>query len=302
MSAPPPDKPELVKPEFVKPELAKSATAKPVPTTLAELRQEIDRIDTMMHGLLMERSDIIATLIEVKKTQIAGSAFRPGREAEMMRRLVERHRGLLPLDTAEGIWRIIIATFTHVQAPYRVHADISGGDAPMRDSARFHFGFTVPYIPHDTAQAVIGTVASSVGDLGIFRIEQGASAGAWWAALTHSHAPKIIARLPFVERDDHPAGTPVYVIAKPLADAAARDIVLYAARVERWMEKLRAPLAAQLADVSASAALDGGLSLLIAASGETSVEALKNALSPAGLAEFAEVGSHSARFVLTPGR
>jgi chorismate mutase len=274
----------------------------PAPATLAQLRQEIDRIDAAMHALLMERGQIIETLIEVKKTQGSGSAFRPGREAEMMRRLAERHRGLLPLDTAESIWRIIIATFTHVQAPYAVHADVSGGDAPMRDSARFHFGFTVPYMPHDTAGEVIAAVAQASGDLGVFRIEQGASAGAWWAGLAAPQQPKIIARLPFVERDGHPAGTPVYVIAKPLADAAARDIVLYAARVERWMEKLRAPLAAQLADVSASAALDGGLSLLVAALGETSPEALKAALAPAGLAEFAEVGSHSARFALTPPR
>ena len=62
----------------------------------------------------------------------------------MMRRLVKRHKGILPLDTAESIWRVIISTFTYVQAPFSVHADLSAGDALMRDSARFHFGFTVP--------------------------------------------------------------------------------------------------------------------------------------------------------------
>ena len=51
----------------------------------------------------------------------------------MMRALAERHRGLLPLDTVEGIWRIIISTFTYVQSPYRVHVDVSRGDAAMRD-------------------------------------------------------------------------------------------------------------------------------------------------------------------------
>ena len=66
----------------------------------------------------------------------------------MMRRLVDRHKGILPLDTAESIWRVIIATFTYVQAPFSVHADLSAGDAAMRDSARFHFGFTVPFVPH----------------------------------------------------------------------------------------------------------------------------------------------------------
>ena len=78
----------------------------------------------------------------------------------MMRRVAERHRGLLPLDTVEGIWRVIIATFTYVQAPFSVHADVSAGDAGMRDSARFHFGFTVPYRPHPDCAAVIEAVNS----------------------------------------------------------------------------------------------------------------------------------------------
>ena len=266
------------------------------PTTLADLRSEIDRIDAAMHGLLMERSQIIETLIAIKKTQVSGSAFRPGREADMMKRLALRHEGLLPLDTVESIWRIIIATFTFVQANYSVHADISGGDAPMRDSARFHFGFTVPFVTHEDARAVIAAVADSAGDLGIFRMDLGASAGVWWRDLIGEDKPKIIARLPFIERPDHPAGTPVYCIAKPLADAAMREIVLYAARVERWSEALRTGLAQHLAEVSASAADGSHLALLVAASGETPVGAIRAALEPAGLKELAEIGSHAARF------
>ena len=115
------------------------------PPTLADLRREIDRIDEAMHRLLMERGDIIDTLIATKKTAESGSAFRPAREADMMRRLVERHRGILPLDTAESIWRVIIATFTYVQAPFSVHADLSAGEAAMRDTARFHFRLHVPF-------------------------------------------------------------------------------------------------------------------------------------------------------------
>src|SRR6266446_10899484 len=123
--------------------------------SLADLRREIDRIDAAMHGLLMERGKLIERLIRVKQTQETGSAFRPAREADMMRRLVDRHSGILPLDTAESIWRVIIATFTYVQAPFSVHADLSAGDAAMRDSARFHFGFTVPFVAHMGAAAVI---------------------------------------------------------------------------------------------------------------------------------------------------
>src|SRR5881397_3299204 len=76
------------------------------------------------------------------------------------------HRGLMQLDTVEGIWRIIISTYNFVQANYSVHVDVSGGDPPMRDSARFHFGFTVPYVPHNSAAGVIEAVKRSPGDLG----------------------------------------------------------------------------------------------------------------------------------------
>ena len=58
--------------------------------SLAELRREIDRIDEAMHRLLMERGEIIDRLIATKQTQETGSAFRPAREADMMRRLVDR--------------------------------------------------------------------------------------------------------------------------------------------------------------------------------------------------------------------
>jgi chorismate mutase len=135
--------------------------------SLADLRQEIDRIDEAMHQLLMERGQIIDRLIATKKTQESGSAFRPAREADMMRRLVQRHHGILPLDTAESIWRVIIATFTHVQAPFSVHADLSAGDAMMRDSARFHFGFTVPFVPHVGAASAVEAVSESKGDLAL---------------------------------------------------------------------------------------------------------------------------------------
>ena len=206
-------------------EEALRVSASPEPK-LADLRTEIDRIDSAMHELLIERGRIIDTLIEIKARQGGGSAFRPAREASMMRALAERHRGRLPLDTVESIWRVIIATFTYIQAPYSVHLDVSRGEAAIRDSARFHFGFTVPCVAHRSAAAVIGAVAELNGDLGMFALDGGPGSGAWWTRLTPPHAPKVIARLPFVERADHPAGMPVFVVSKPLADGAARDVVL----------------------------------------------------------------------------
>src|SRR5712671_7009417 len=135
----------------------------PAPPSLEVLRKEIDAIDAQVHSLLMARGDIIDRLIQVKQTQEVGSAFRPAREADMMRELVRRHRGILPLDTIESIWRVIISTFTYVQAPFSVHADVSVGEPAMRDSARFHFGFTVPFVAHIGASGVTAAVAASRG-------------------------------------------------------------------------------------------------------------------------------------------
>lgn len=266
--------------------------------SLADLRAEIDRIDAGLHRLLMERGEIIHRLIEAKARQGGGSAFRPGREADMMRNLVLRHEGLLPLDTVEGIWRIIISTFTFIQSKYAVHADVSGGDGPMRDCCRFHFGFTVPYIPHRSAAEVIAAVARSAGDLGIIPVKAHAKAGAWWQGLTAPEAPKIIARLPFVERPDHPAGSPVFVLAKPLAEAAARDVVLHSVSFRQCSQETRPDWSAHGLEVLGEIADQAGLTLLVAACDEQNLEGVFSRACAAG-AEIAEIGSHTARFDLS---
>lgn len=270
------------------------------PVTLADLRRDIDRIDAEMHGLLMERGTIIDRLIAVKKTQASGSAFRPGREASMMRTLAERHAGILPFDTVESIWRVIISTFTYVQAPYSVHADISIGDAPMRDTARFHFGFTVPYLTHHGADAVINAVASSAGDLGIFPAVPSATSGFWWRGLIGPDTPKIIARLPFVERPDHPAGTPVYVISKPIEDAAVRETLLFALHTDHWSDAATRSVASLGAIVEAEARDAAGTALLLSCPETVSPATLNASLTPLAITVQTcdEIGSHANRFQL----
>jgi chorismate mutase len=272
--------------------------------TLSQLRGEIDRIDLAMHRLLMERGEIIDRLIEVKRAQGGGCAFRPDREAQMMRALVERHRGLLPLDAVEGIWRIIVSTFTYVQAPYAVHADDSGGDAQMRDSARFHFGFTVPYVPHHGAVAVIDAVAASSGDLGVLRSLGGSGDGAWWLRLVGDKAPKIIARLPFVERPDHPAGLPVFVVAKPAAELGPQDIALYSVSLSQWAHGVPAAIAAAHGEILASAPRSGGHALLVAAHSSVGLAALDEELRKTGVAgaSIDAIGGHATRFEMNEAR
>ena len=266
--------------------------------SLAELRREIDRIDEAMHGLLMERGEIIDRLIAVKQTQESGSAFRPAREADMMRRLVDRHKGILPLDTAESIWRVIIATFTYVQTPFSVHADLSAGDAHMRDSARFHFGFTVPFVAHVGAAAVVAAVSESKGDLGLVPAAVVASGSAWWNALEFDAAPKIIARLPFVERADHPAALPVFVISRAAADAMVTEVEVWSMRVAGWSAQAAKALGAQAEVIAVPEPAFEGAALLISVPQGGSIGAIADTLVKAGASVRATalVGSHATRY------
>ena len=270
--------------------------------SLVDLRREIDRIDETMHGLLMERGEIIDRLIAAKQTQETGSAFRPAREAEMMRRLVDRHKGILPLDTAESIWRVIISTFTYVQAPFSVHADLSAGDAAMRDSARFHFGFTVPFVPHMGAASVVAAVSDSKGDLGLVPAFSMAGAGAWWSALEFDAAPKIIARLPFVERADHPAALPVFVVSRAAPNTLVTEVEVVSVRVSGWSAAAAQALS-PLAEVVAvpDRALDGAALLISLPSGcdRTRVNAVL-VKAGASVRSMALVGSHATRYMVGP--
>ena len=268
---------------------------------LADLRRDIDRIDENMHALLIERSEIIERLISVKKTEESGSAFRPAREADMMRRLVKRHHGSLPLETVESIWRVIISTFTYVQAPFVLHADLSAGDALMRDTARFHFGFTVPFVPHMGAAGVVQAVTASKGDLGLvpaFAIA-GAAGGPWWTALEFDSAPKIIARLPFVERDDHPAGLPVFVVSRVAADAMVTETEVWSLRVAGWNAGFVDTLAG-LADAIAvpDRAFDGAALLISVARGGIGTVADVLVGTGASIRSRALVGSHATRYTV----
>jgi chorismate mutase len=273
---------------------------KTAPPSLADLRREIDDIDEQVHGLLMKRGDIIDRLISVKKTQEVGSAFRPAREADMMRRLVQRHRGMLPLDTVESIWRVIISTFTYVQAPFSVHADLSAGESAMRDSTRFHFGFTVPFLAHFSAGAAVDAVAKSKGDLAL--VSASSSRTPWWLALEPSDTPKIIARLPFVERADHPAALPVFVVSRVAADAMVTEVEMWSVRVSGWSADVARALSPLAEIIAVPDTASDGAALLVSVPSSTGLDKITAALVAAGASvrSSALVGSHATRYTVTP--
>ena len=221
----------------------------------------------------------------------------------MMRRLVQRHRGILPLDTVESIWRVLISTFTYVRgAPFSVHADISQGESTRCAGSRrgFTSGFTVPYISHFNANAAVDAVASSKGDLAL--VSATSSRTPWWIALEARDAPKIIARLPFVERADHPAALPVFVVSRVADSAMVTEVEMWSMRVSGWNAEIARALS-PLAEIVAvpDTAFDGA-ALLVSIAGASSLEKIKSALIEAGASvrSSALVGSRMQRAIRCP--
>ena len=147
------------------------------------------------------------------------------------------------------------------------------GESAMRDSARFHFGFIVPYVAHFSAPAAVEAVAKSKGDLAL--VSATSSRTPWWIALEANGAPKIIARLPFLERADHPAALPVFVVSRVADSAMVTEVEMWSVRVSGWNAETARALS-PLAEIVAvpDTAFDGA-ALLVSIAASSGLEKIK---------------------------
>lgn len=159
--------------------------------TLAQLRARIDELDGEIHRLLIERGQVIDALIDAKRGQETGSAFRPAREAGMIRALLQRHTGRLPVETIVQIWRDIISTFTYLQAPYQLYVEaLDRRDVAER--VRAMFGFVVPLCSCPDAQSVCQALSDHPEALGIVSLD---GIQVWWRDLPSSQL-QVVGVLP----------------------------------------------------------------------------------------------------------
>lgn len=250
------------------------------PQKLSELRTRIDAIDEKMHRLLMERGSVVDALIAAKGTSRSRVAFRPQREADMMRRLVARHEGSLPLATVEHLWREIISTFTFMQAPFRLIIHYGDDPVAIHDLARFVFGFSVELVQAEDPAEVISIIADTGGDLGLIPLDPNPVPAAWWRGLTMADGPRVMAISPFIAGKGIPADAPAVIVSPALPDPAPFDLVLFAA----------------LSD-SPSLAIDGPIAVARSTDGDRHELLLavdrklgRDALEAAGLRNIAEIG------------
>ncbi|MDC0033184.1 chorismate mutase [Alphaproteobacteria bacterium] len=172
----------------------------PENSNLSELRREIDDIDNALHDLLMRRASVVERVKDLKQTD-GGVIFRPGREAEILRRLAGRHAGSLSRNVVVRIWRELMSAFVSLQGPFVVSVWDSG-DIGCWDIARDHFGTETTMTRHKSADAVLNAIAEGSATVGVLPLPQDCEANPWWPALTTGHDKhlKICARVPFASR------------------------------------------------------------------------------------------------------
>jgi chorismate mutase / prephenate dehydratase len=159
---------------------------------LPALRAELDTIDNAIHDLLIRRAEVVEHVARSGKP----AAFRPGREASILRRLVDRHQGALPPQTLVRIWREMLAGTTAMQGGFSVIVGDATSGMALAGLAREHFGALTPLRTTASPEAALAEVAR--GSVPVAILPYPSAAETWWVALrTTTPRLHIIARLPF---------------------------------------------------------------------------------------------------------
>ncbi|MDE2198612.1 MAG: chorismate mutase [Rhodospirillales bacterium] len=227
-------------------ELAASQAAPPAVDTvteLARLRAELDRLDDVMHDTLMQRAAVVGGVAALGAQ--GKVAFRPGREADILRRLFARHHGALPPRLLVRLWREIFAATTAMQGPYIITVcETAPAGSPFVQCAREHFGALTPLRVHRSPSQAIAEVSAGRATAAVLPMpdEQESQAQAWWLALLHRDEPRIhiVARLPFwAPRSEGAPQVQALVVAAASPDASSRDRTLIGLELPLEMSRAR---------------------------------------------------------------
>ena len=133
---------------------------------LDRLRASIDRIDDGILEALNERARLARAIGTLK----VGKAYRPEREAQVLRRLKERNPGPLSGETVALIFREIMSACLALERPITV-AYLGPKGTFSERAALKHFGLAAEAMPADSIDEVFRAVESGSADYGVVPVE-----------------------------------------------------------------------------------------------------------------------------------
>jgi chorismate mutase/prephenate dehydratase len=133
---------------------------------LGRLRQGIDRIDDEVLRLVSERARLAHRIGEIKH----GNVYRPEREAQVLRRLVDANPGPLPDAAVQRISREIMSACLALEQPLRI-AYLGPAGTFSESASRKHFGSAPTLTPCPAIDDVFRAVEAGNADYAVVPVE-----------------------------------------------------------------------------------------------------------------------------------
>jgi chorismate mutase/prephenate dehydratase len=138
---------------------------------LDSIRKRINEVDEQLQALINERARF-AQQVGVAKGELASAVdyYRPEREAEVLRGIVERNAGPIRDEEMLRLFREIMSACLAQQEPLKI--GFLGPEGTFTQTAVFkHFGHSVRALPFHTIDEIFQEVESGVADFGVVPIE-----------------------------------------------------------------------------------------------------------------------------------
>jgi chorismate mutase/prephenate dehydratase len=144
---------------------------------LAKLRVSIDACDEQIQQLINERARFAQQVAVAKNTDSDSAGFfRPEREAQVLRSVVDRNQGPLSDEEMVRLFREIMSACLAQEEPLKI--GYLGPEGTFTQSAVYkHFGHSVRALPLATIDEVFHEVEAGSADFGVVPIEN-STAGA----------------------------------------------------------------------------------------------------------------------------
>ena len=138
---------------------------------ITEIRKRINDIDERLQALINERATI-AQQVGVAKGDLGSAVdyYRPEREAEVLRSVLERNKGPMRDEEMLRLFREIMSACLAQQEPLKI--GFLGPEGTFTQTAVFkHFGHSVRALPFHSIDEVFQEVECGAADFGVVPIE-----------------------------------------------------------------------------------------------------------------------------------
>ncbi|BBO18013.1 chorismate mutase [Candidatus Brocadia pituitae] len=142
---------------------------------IAQLRKEIDGLDSKIVELLNERAKIVLKIGEIKK-QNRAQVYVPNREREVYLRITSQNKGPLTNDCLMAVYRELMAGSLVLEKAIKVSYLGPEGTFSYY-AARQKFGSSVEYVPLRGIDDVFRDIANGRSDYGIVPVENSTEGG-----------------------------------------------------------------------------------------------------------------------------